>query len=271
MKKARGLLLLLVIIAPFLMGNAPSPYPYPDYYEDYTATPLTLEQEGAHYLYKTTITNTGEGFIDLEFTHLEFPLNNNYLYNSHPQRDILLPGATKELIFLASSAFELSDYELRVSAYVNNVHKTTFSNVQSFTRYEEDHFNHNFWGVYYEYSFSADYERDEDYTSELIVTYKYNDEIYTQYMRTSGAKNVYFKSLEKIDAEDIEFLDFYNVLGRKRGSGYGGLVWGTFLIIALLFPVLVALAIGFPIGITILTIYLVKKNRARKEDAEHKS
>lgn len=268
MKKSWTLLLLFVFLAPFLMSNAPSPYPYPDYYEDYTATPLTVEQDNEYYLYKTEITNTGEGYIDLYNAHLKFTVNNIYLHNSHPQRDVVLPSGTKELIFVASTEFPLTDYELGIYAYVNNVHKTTFSNITDFTRHEEDSFNRNYWGVYYEYSFSVDYERDEDYTSELIVTYKYNDEIYTQYMQPSSMKKVYFKATEKVDADDIEFLDFYNVLGRKRS---GGLNWGMFLFVALLFSTLVVFVIGVPIGIAVLTIYLVKKNRARKKETEQES
>lgn len=271
MKRLRTFLLLFVVIAPFLMGNAPSPYPYPDYYEEFMATPVTVEEDESHYLYKTTITNTGEGYIDFNYSYLRFTTDDVYIRDSHPRKDIILPGATKEVTFVSATEYAPTDYELLLLAYVDNVHKTTFSNVRDFARREDELFHREYWGEYYEYSFNVDYERDEDYTSELIVTYKYNDEVYTQYMRPSGTNSVYFEATEKIDAEEIEFLDFNNVLGRKRGSGYGGLVWGIFLITALLFSAAVAAVIALPIGITILTIYLVKKNRARKEEAEHES
>lgn len=66
-------ILSLLFVFPFLLANSPSPYAGPTPYEDFTYTQITIEPHTSlpnHYVYETTLTNAGSGYISLEWIEL---------------------------------------------------------------------------------------------------------------------------------------------------------------------------------------------------------
>jgi hypothetical protein len=61
---------VLLIVFPLLMSNSPSPYAGAVPYDDFTYTQINIENHPTlpnHYVYETTLTNNGSGYIELDY------------------------------------------------------------------------------------------------------------------------------------------------------------------------------------------------------------
>lgn len=266
MKKNKLLILALILITPLIKGNAPSPYPFSEAYGDFTTTALTVVHSGTNYLYKAEITNTGTGYINLSNSYLN--IENERIYHNNPRKIIILPNETHEVTFIHRQHLDISDFTFDLSAYIDIVEKTTFSDIRNFEKRYLDYVNPTpYWGYHYEYQFDATYAFDDKFFYEMIITYKHEDNIITQRASQSGDKTIYFNDILNMEQSEFEVLDLYTIRGRERR---GGISLGALIVIGyiigglLLIPTLVAL----PIGIVLLTIYLVKKYHARKKESE---
>ena len=116
MKNKTALIPLLVCAPLLFMGNSPVSHVYPDYYENFEITAISFEEETEDgYPFSVTITNNGDGYLDL----MNFDLSNDndfYTFEdpafySMNANVLLAPHTSGTYIskFCAASPFSLED------------------------------------------------------------------------------------------------------------------------------------------------------------------
>lgn len=268
MKNIKKALPILLVMVPLLMANSPSPYPYINEYKDFSHTAIELVSSDADlqkYVYQTTITNDGDGYISLNYTYLyEYreliaSASEDYdLYLAPTKTSLVNFTLNKEVAVIESlsvSCAGFSDYQLDTFA--------TYTNPSAFKK-EGD-------GTYgYTYLIDAELEYDEDYTYSVLISYTYDE---TQYVTREGyissdGSGVYFTNREDLDVSKMTLEEIIFVKGNQRSFiDLGSIFMYIFLgliggIVGL--GIIVALIVLAVFGI----VYAVKGSRKKKVDSE---
>lgn len=267
MKKHRRLLLPLFALFPLLLANAPSPWPHPSHYEDFTFTAITMTEVDDYYVYATTITNTGTGFIDARLSYLQnAPFHGQITSQASP---IIVPGASYDYVVYSKTLTYIEGLTLRVAAYdaaiVTEITDFTITN-KTKTSYERTHDENVV--KYYLYEFGAEVNYPDDAYYTMITAFTYEGDTYAYMDENLNNNYPYFYTEENFDLSLIEITNIYVVKGRNRGGGYGEvlMIVGRFILIAL--GIQFVLIPGLIIGIIFIVRAQKNKRRLRLEQKE---
>ena len=164
-------LLCLVLTLPLLLGNAPAPHPYPNFYEDYTYTPFVENVIDAEtYTYTTTITNSGDYYIAVGESILKS--EERFVKQLYPHFAIVLPAQSYELVFTLDTQYLVSDLSLDLFAYEPYVGDYTATDFKNITREDYPPYGYRYT---YEMNFNVP---KKDYYYSIITVYDYNGTTY---------------------------------------------------------------------------------------------
>lgn len=268
MKSIKKTLPVLLVMLPLLMANSPSPYPYPLEYEDFSNTSIQLvdsDEEKNKYIYETTITNDGDGYISLGYVNLYE--NRKHVTSSFAGYEFYLaPSKSAVVSFIASRKIDaIERLNIGCSGYLDEqIDKTaTYSNPSAFKEEDSDSIKHK-------YVMDVELDYDKGYTYSILINYTYDG---TQYVtrevyEDSKENSVYFQNAEEIDVTKIALESIVFVQGRPKGDysyPYVFLYLGLAVIGSIvgtgIFIALIAFAI---VGI----ISVVRSSRKKKTDSK---
>ncbi len=248
--------LVLLLFFPLLLANSPSPYPNPDIYQDYLATPLVKSSEGDKFTYTTTITNTGDNYISVNSTTLINEEEDIWVYYSSKVDDVILPSASYELKFTTREEFDPAKTVLRVEAFVELSDEYTYQNITNLRRRDKTENDD-----YYLYEYDVDINVETKNYYGIITVYDYDGQTYAGYNKF-GLDDPLFLSDEAMEVEDITITDVILVQGRTRSNGGTGILLVFIMLIA---PVMLILGVILTIALLIgLTIFLIKRHKDKK-------
>ncbi len=268
MQKHKRFLLPLFALFPLLLANAPSPWPQPNHYEDFTFTAITLTEVEEYYVYATTITNTGTGFIDARLSYLQnHPFHGQIDSQASP---IIVPGASYHYVVYSKTLTSVEGLTLRVAAYdaeiVTEITAFTITN-KTKTTYERMHDENVVQYYLYEFSTEVNYP-DDAYYYTMITAFTYEDDAYAYMDENLNNNYPKFYTEENFDLNLIEITNIYVVKGRSRGGGYGEFLSliGRFILLA--FGIQFIVIPGLVIGLIFVIRAHKKKRRLRLEQKE---
>lgn len=254
MKKRKWPFLSLLLIAPFLLGNAPAPYPHPTNYSDYTNTPFVEKAlEENKFSYTTSVTNTGYHYISCDSIVL-LGSNSGTIQNYDYNYDIILPGATYEIVFVTNRPYVVSDFSLAVQAFSPLGETYRVGNISNLTREHREETNQ------YLYRYDVEIDVDTPNFYGIITEYKYGGETFASH-NGHNLDDGLFWSETLMEVEDIEIVNVYLTKGRSRNNGYGGMMIALVLLAIFIFITALALIIGVPLVLTLLLIKLRQKKQ----------
>lgn len=247
---------------PFLKANSPAPFPHPTNYRDFTYTSVETTYESARnrYLYETTITNTGDGYIDLFHSGL-------YSYD----------------VFIASPSFVETEYlGPAQSASITFSHAGTFSGLSvicdGFTLFADfityttptlsakTHVNAEVpeHEPLYEYTYDSTFTgMKKGYYYMIFVDFTYEEKLYTATHNRSQDSDKSFLSKLDMDLEKITINRLTFIQG--RGSSDLGKV------LTLIFGLTIAgfYFILFIFAVVILAVILLIKGYKKKKATQN--
>ena len=279
MKKMKRILPILLLGLPYLMANSPSPFAYPSFYEDFSNTAFVKSavdegNPGLGFKYETTLTNTGQGYIDLSSVELMTGSNNVHLtYNSADSRSniYLKPDSSHDLVFtldidLSTSGLKLKCYAFQEDDVDPSIIATNFSSINKELSYYD---SYSGLAIYtYQFTAEMDYDSAYHYTPLVNITYDSSEtKTFEAYIQNEETGSILFESVLNLEIDKIEIDNIVFIKGRKysRDGFLDGLFQG--LIMAGLFVIGGIFALGLMIaGLVIGIIFIVKAARNKNVD-----
>lgn len=253
MKKIKLLVTSLLLALPFLMANSPAPYPFPKTYTEFTHTAITETHDGVanNYIYTTTITNTGDGYLSINDISL---LDGEEFASLLELYDGLFIRKSETFELTFKNRAKVNDPKLRVLALTNPKEGVSVTNIRNITKSTTTRKTGSGAPVYL-YKYEADITGiSESRYSQAIATYTYGGKTITAGIY-SGNDRAFYSDVD-MDVANIEIqsIAFFEGPQRTASTIIGTLV-NFFVIgfIGLLFIIL--------IPIIIIVVIVVRKNK----------
>lgn len=257
-KKIFGFVLFLTL--PFLMGNSPAPGPFISQYELFSNTSIVAlwDVSVGAYEYKTTITNEGSDYINVNETIFEYNFQYNTMYVSPltflPPNTAIKPGEVKEVSFYYND--KILNPKLKLFAYNGGIvlEENDYTYVPllelegsiTYTIYSSS---------YAEYTYSFQFNYESSYVNKYMITFYSTDMTFSLLMSSP-----YFSVHEQLDLDSFEIIEVVAFNGRKINSNNFGL---GFMII-ILFTIIGVAGLAF-IGVTVTLVIILFKVLVRKK------
>lgn len=269
MKNIKKFLPIFLVMMPLLMANSPSPYPHLGEYKDFTNTAIELvssDETLKKHVYQTTITNSGEGYIELAYTNLYqhrtliTSSSDEYGFYLAPTKSAVVSFTTSSLVpsidSLSIGCIAFSDYQIDTFA--------TYSNPSAFTK------SGGAENPPLTYSMDIELEYEKNYTYTILISYTYDETEYITreaYIGNNEDGNyIHFSDLEDFDVTKMAFKDLIFIQGREIGNSELSDILMTIVL------GLIGGVIGIGILVALITlavfgiVYVVKTSRNKKVD-----
>lgn len=263
MKNKKMSLGLLLLGLPLLMANSPSPYPYPTDYSSFSNTEITRTYDDVkdEYTYQTTLTNTGEGYISLDYISLNsdsgsyiasYGMEENFYYADNRY---LGPSQSINLSFVSEAGY--NNTLIKCFAFSGSVINTAATST-NYSEITKEPYNSSSSDLY-RYSFTALLNYDKDYTYTVLINYNYDgvDKIIDTYDYNTG--EISFVLSSDLDVSKITINSLIFVRGRANNSG-SNYSWEALAIAGVAITIIASL-IGLVIfgGIVTLIVFVIVK------------
>lgn len=258
--KEKYKLIPYLVLLPLLLANSPSPYPGPIPYEDFTYTQITMEPHGSlahHYVYETTITNVGFGYISLEWIEMvsftdetvRIAFSENYYSNQ-----LIKPNGAFN--FTITESVYADDFIIpHVLAYVN-LESDILATIQGPLAWTEE-------------APSLELQIPVTYSGERLFTYSAIVELtiegmpltfITHHGVTHDTIYLALDSFTNLDLNDIEVNHLVLVPGRPLSQGLNlyALILGFMTIVSVIFG-------GFTLAALLGLVFWLMKKWAKKQ------
>lgn len=275
--KKRGLLCCLSAL-PFLMGNAPAPFPFPiDGYQDFESSIVFDKKVNNLNYYCLKIKNTGDEYIDgCSFSNA---VKNKYIDAEYGIYNNVAIAPGQEYIFYVSSSSTISDSDL-------NNELCSFQNVKSgiVTSFTSKSFEKRASSTYdenganpvsqfsYDLSFSYEQIRNFDEASDVVIFKVEINGKERYYYNNYYLNRLEFTSNEDLEKTDIVVKDVLIGQGRRssyydRGdSGLKGLEGLIVFLVVLIWLIPGLVLAGLIVLIVFLIRRIVKKHKNKNKD-----
>ena len=87
MKKNKLLVSSTILVLPLLMANSPAPQAFPNKYDDATISYVKTGEINNEFIYDITITNNGNGYIDLNDSYFSYLQLDEKTIINNPQKN----------------------------------------------------------------------------------------------------------------------------------------------------------------------------------------
>jgi hypothetical protein len=261
MKKITLLSLLLVIVAPLLMGNAAYPYAYPQEYDAFTSTEIIVTEGGEDedHTYSFTLTNIGEGYIELENSYLFSSTRGTIASFSDSYNELLGPAASIALT-LTSDRLDLAP-TINCYAFTGVIPDTTYTKLSPVLKEDQSYYNGDKFINFYKYSFTLKASVDKTYYYSVMITYEYEDTTNYTYYDGKVDNPIYFYRNDNLDESKMEIQNIAFIKGRLVNPFKGLATFFVVLgVIGLLSFVFYAVIV---VGLIMLIVNQIKKKRAK--------